>query len=226
MFLSRSISAMPTRAVIFDLDGTLIDTLAPIARAMNEALDSFGLPTHPESAYRRFIGDGVVALVERAAGVGLGPRRDALIESFRSRAVGLQYDPALVFPGVLELLERLRSDRVPHALLSNKPHGDTVSVVARLFPGHAFVRVYGHRPGYPAKPDPASALEIANALEIPPARCVFVGDSETDMKTASAAGMTAVGVSWGMHAPTRLRANGAAEVLSRPAELLDALPYG
>lgn len=216
---------VPLEAVVFDLDGTLVDTLADVASAMNHTLATHALPQHRPDDYRRFIGEGVERLVERAlpaAELDLA-RKDAVVAEFRAYYAEHLLDQSTPYPGVPELLAALTRRRVPMCVLSNKPDPATRRIIAALFPAAGFAAVVGQRPGKPRKPDPSGALELAELMRVAPARCAFVGDTGIDMATARAAGMRAVGVGWGFREPAELRAHGAERLIDHPAQLLDAL---
>jgi phosphoglycolate phosphatase len=208
-------------AVLFDLDGTLLDTLADISNAMNHVLSELGCPTHAPSAYRRFVGDGVPNLVRRA----LPP--DRIDEETVRRAVAAMreeysrrmFDETRPYEGVPEMLRDLGRRELPLTVLSNKPDGLTKECVERLLPGVPFETVRGARDGVPRKPDPAAALEIAQKIGMPPRAFLYLGDTNTDMRTATAAGMLPVGALWGFRDETELRESGAKEVIARPLEL-------
>ncbi|MCA9624233.1 MAG: HAD family hydrolase [Myxococcales bacterium] len=220
---------MHVDAVIFDLDGTLADTLRDIAQAMDRVLASAGLPTHDEDSYRGFVGRGARVLVQLALPEEARDQEEAVLAAFLA-----DYGEHLViatrpYPGVDALLETLasRAPRPRLAVLSNKPHDATQRVVATIFPHHPFDAVYGQRPDWPRKPDPASALALAAELGVEPTRCLFVGDTAVDMETALRAGMTPVGCLWGFRDREELIRAGAAALVSRPAEidrLLDRSP--
>ena len=210
------------RPVIFDLDGTLVDSLDDIADAANRCLVAHDLPTHPTDAYRAFVGDGVRALIERAA-ADTPARWDELERAFRHdypRHLVVRTAP---YPGIVATLQALRRRNHPLAVLSNKPHDATQEVVRALFAEDLFQVVEGHRPERPRKPDPAGAFDVARALGVAPEQAVFVGDTRTDMETAVAAHMTPVGVLWGFRGREELVAYGAQHVVSRAEELLDVL---
>jgi phosphoglycolate phosphatase len=212
-------------AVLFDLDGTLLDTLGDIAAAMNAVLADWGLPVHPQPAYRRFIGDGAVWLARR---VLPEPRRDEetvarCVEAFR-RAYAERGDPTTrPYPGVAGLLDGLTARGLRLAVLSNKPHDFTVALVRRLLGAWPLEPVFGSRPGVPNKPDPTTAVAIAEQHGISPGDWLYLGDTATDMETAGRAGMIAVGVLWGFRGADELRAAGARHLVTRPDEALDLL---
>lgn len=211
----------PVSLVVFDLDGTLADTLTDISASMNRVLATLDLAPLPESDYRQYVGEGVRRLVEQA----LTHRPDVWDEAVtRFRA---DYDDNLVvesrpYDGVPELLAELARRDLPAAILSNKPHAMTRRVVDALFPGVAFTEVVGFRPEVcPRKPDPSSALAIAANAGVDPEQCVFVGDTHVDVETALAARMTPIGVNWGFRSRAELAERGARAVLDRPAQLLE-----
>jgi len=214
-----TLSAMPHRAVIFDLDGTLADTLVDIAGAANHALAELGVPTHPVPRFRYLAGQGLEWLMTEA----LGPARRDLVprgmELFRAYYALHSEDHTAPYAGVPELLDELTRRRVPLAVLSNKPHPATQAVVAKLFARWRFDAVIGHREGHPLKPDPASAIEIANSLNIPPAEWLYIGDTRVDMLTATGAGMFPVGVLWGFREEPELRESGAKAIIRHPSEI-------
>ncbi len=216
---------MTVAAVIFDLDGTLLDTLADIGESMNEVLCRHGLAAHDIDEYRAFVGDGIENLVARslAAGGRDASGAGALIEEFRlvygARAT-LRTAP---YEGIPELLEALGRRALPLTVLSNKPDKLTRKIIERCLGTVPFVDVRGARPDVARKPDPTAALEQAGLLGVAPADTVLVGDSGNDMVTAREAGMFGVGVLWGFRGAPELRAGGAGRLIERPAELLDVI---
>jgi phosphoglycolate phosphatase len=212
---------MPCRAAIFDLDGTLLDSVEDIAASMNRSLAAMGYPTHPLHAYNYFIGEGVKRLVERA----LPPeaRDDASVETFLA---GYRRDymenwnvHTTIYDGIPAFLADMVAANIPMGILSNKPHEATVKCVDHFFPDIPFVYVAGQRDELPRKPDPTVALDIARRMNASPTDCAFVGDTATDMQTATAASMFAAGVSWGFRTETELRENGAQWIGHHPADL-------
>ena len=212
-------------AAIFDLDGTLADTLEDIADAMNRVLGRRALPAHGLAAYRLMIGKGLRNLVGetlppemRSAGT-IAACLDEMLLEYRDHCL----DKTHLYGGIAELTSRLRVAGVGLAVLSNKADELTQRIVGALFEAGRFDVVVGARPGLPLKPDPAAALLVAERLGVPPARLAYLGDSGIDMRTATAAGMIAVGVSWGFRARDELVESGARVVLDRPLELLELL---
>ena len=210
------------RAVIFDLDGTLTNTLQDIAEAMNTALRHLGLPERETDEYRYLVGNGAAVLARRAAG-----DRPELAEELH-RLYQRQYEThsrvhTRPYPGIPELLKTLSEAGIAICVLSNKPHPDTVSVVSYYFPEISFTRVLGQTDRFPVKPDPAGALWIAEELGLRPEEIAYLGDTKVDMECARRAGMHPVGVLWGFRDARELTENGAELLLSAPGELLEHL---
>ncbi len=208
--------------VIFDLDGTLVDTLEDIADAMDRVLALEGAPGHSYDEYRYLIGHGIRNLVTQS----LPPQlRDAeTVARCYERMIADYGEHSLVktrvYEGVPELVRALRADGLPLAVHSNKADAPTQAIVAALLDPSDFVVVAGAREDAPLKPDPAVALAIAARFGLPPARVAYVGDSLVDMRTGTAAGMLPVGASWGFRTPAELRESGAHVVIDYPLELL------
>ena len=217
---------MAPKAILFDLDGTLADTLEGIAWSMNHTLDQFGLPTHPVDAYRRFIGNGVRKLVERALPPGEADRLDEVMAAYMPLLESKGAEMSTAYDGIDAMLGGLAQREVSTAVLSNKPHQATVDVVRHLFPGHRFTAVRGHVDGTPVKPDPTSAHEVLDELGVGPADAWYVGDSDVDMQLAHRAGLLAVGAAWGLRGRDELLAHGARHVIGRPRDLIDLLDGG
>ena len=213
------------RAVAFDLDGTLLNTLEDLANAANAALAAAGYAQHPVAAYRQFVGNGLHMLVKRALPSGeadrLGP--DGFAELVRRTGDNYARDWAVTtrpYPHIPELLKVLRERGVPLAVVTNKPHEWTLRMLAHYFPDKPFLFVQGAMPDLPHKPDPAGALEAARRLGARPDETAFVGDSNVDMHTAANAGMGPVGAAWGFRGAEELLQSGAKHLLNNPLDLL------
>ena len=212
-------------AAVFDLDGTLLDTLADLADSTNAALAAAGHPPHPTDAYRYFVGNGIENLV-RCALPALArddasvARAKAAMEAEYSRRWQAKTQP---YAGVPELLDALSARHIPMAILSNKPQAFTRLTVDELLPRWSFYPVCGAQPDVPRKPDPAAALHIAAALGLSPGACLYLGDTDTDMQTATRAGMYALGATWGFRSGDELRQSGARALLAAPLDLLNFL---
>ncbi len=215
-------------AIIFDLDGTLLDTLDDIAAAMNTVLRRHGHTELTTSAYRRVVGGGIEGMVQRALpGLALPDGEIATyVAEYRREYNERWREHSRPYPGVAEMLRELEKRGVRKAILSNKSHPFTVAMAEALLPGFRFETVRGAMPGVPLKPDPTTACGIAAAWDLEPARVVFMGDSDIDMQTAVAAGMPGAGALWGFRTAEELLANGATVLLETPLDLLRLIPSG
>ena len=213
------------KLVIFDLDGTLLNTIADLAAATNQALQHNGYPTHPEEAYRFFVGNGINKLFERA--LPEGERTEENVLKIRSRFVPYydahNADLSRPYPGISELLRTLQQQGVLIAVASNKYQSATRKLIAHYFPEINFVEVLGQREGIPAKPDPSIVNDILAVTEVKKEEVLYVGDSNVDMQTAHNAGVTAIGVAWGFRPRTELEALHPAHIIERAEELIALL---
>jgi len=212
------------KAVIFDLDGTLLDTINDLADSMNSVLEHFNFPIHDTEAYKYFVGNGMRKLVERAfpeterTEENLKRGHAALLEEYNKR----WDNKTRPYDGIPELLDALLEKGIKVAVLSNKAHEFTKLVVEKFLGKWKFDAVLGERNGL-VKPDPTGALEIAKQLGVETSECLYLGDTAVDMKTATSAGMHAVGVLWGFRKADELKEGGARILISHPAEVLDLL---
>jgi phosphoglycolate phosphatase len=216
---------MPYKAVLFDLDGTLLDTLEDIGNAVNRVLEGKGFPTHELDAYRNFVGNGSAMLISRA--LPIERRTDDVIHTCLTaylddygRNWNVKTKP---YEGIPEMLDALNDRGLKMAILSNKLHAFTKQCATELLSSWDFDAVIGQRDGMPPKPDPASALEVAKRLGLSPADFLYMGDSGVDMKTAVASGMFPVGVLWGFRTMKELRDYGGLALINRPSEILSLL---
>jgi len=212
-------------AIIFDLDGTLLDTLRDIANAANTVLAGHGIPTRDIDEYRYFVGDGMRMLIHRALPEGKrsGETMDDLVEEFRRVYVRNWNVTTRPYPGVSDMLDAVSSRPLGLAVLSNKPDNFTKMCVTEFLSAWTFDVVLGSRPEAPRKPDPTTALAIARTLGVVPKQILYLGDSAVDMKTATAAGMFPVGALWGFRSRTELEESGAQALIERPADLVPLL---
>lgn len=213
------------KLVIFDLDGTLLNTIDDLGHAANFALERCGFPTHELSTYPYFVGNGVGRLLERV----LPPEHRDAATVGRVRAIFQDYyerhlrDHTLPYPGIEEMLDGLASRGVKLAVASNKYQAATSALVAHFFPRLPFEAIHGMRPGIPAKPDPSIVFNVLASVPTPKAEVLYVGDSGIDMETARRACVDSVGVSWGFRPVSELRQFLAQHIISTPAALLDLI---
>ncbi|MCK5219786.1 HAD family hydrolase [bacterium] len=213
---------MPYQAVIFDLDGTLLDTIEDIADAVNQVLLKYNYPTHDTESYKMMVGLGMDQLIQDALPKEV--RDKATLERILKEAGDvygrLWKNKSKPYPGVVALLEALREEKLRIAILSNKPHHFVQVCVEALLPSVKIDVILGAQDSILKKPAPDGALKIAEKLGMLPENILYVGDSGTDMRTAKAANMFAVGVSWGFRSTIELEENGADAVIQDPKALL------
>ena len=213
---------MSYKGVIFDLDGTLLNTLEDLGTSLNHVLEGEGYPTHSMEAYRQFVGDGVEKLVVRA--LPQDKRNSEVVhkclEAYK-KEYGCHWNiKTKPYQGIEELLNELTIRKIKMAVLSNKPHKYTMMCVSELLPNWSFDPICGQRQMVPQKPNPTGALEIATRLDISPNECIFLGDTDVDIKTAIAAGMFPVGALWGFRSEHELHESGAKALIQSPVDLL------
>jgi len=208
--------------IIFDLDGTLVDSLNDIGEAANSALRTLGYPEHSVDRYRYFVGDGLATLARRIVPEGTAEERiRKLVEEFKNQYNTNWNRTSRPYQGIETMLGRLGESGVNLAVLSNKPDDFTQKFISAFFPGVSFGRVFGNREGVPKKPEPQGALAIAEYLGADPGSCMFVGDTSVDILTGKAAGMLSVGVTWGFRDRLELENCGADIIINKPEELID-----
>jgi len=216
----------PFKAVLFDLDGTLLDTLKDLALSMNRVLKKNGFPTHSEEKYRYFVGNGASVLVRRAVPDSIRSDKNVLDRVHKEflKDYAQNWDKnTRPYPGIDQMLDELSKRGLRLAILSNKPHDFTRLCVKRFLGRWHFDMVLGDRPGVPRKPDPSGAIEIANSLNISQDSFLYLGDTSIDMTTATRAEMFPVGVLWGFRDRKELEDSGAKAVISTPCQLLKIL---
>jgi len=213
---------MQFRALISDLDGTLIDTLQDMANAVNTALCRLQLPPHEVSEYRYFVGDGRRTMALRA--LPYDQRDDCTLEQLLAYIAeeydGRWIDNSVPYPGIPEMLDELTRQGIRLAVLSNKPQVYAGPMISTILSGWHFEHVLGESPDRPRKPDPAGALQIIERMNVLPQECIYLGDSGVDMETARAAGMYGVGALWGFRDADELTRAGASLLAHHPADVV------
>jgi phosphoglycolate phosphatase len=212
---------MNFKAVLFDLDGTLLNTLDDLADSMNAALLRMKLPVHPVQSYRYFVGEGVNVLALRVLPEN---RRDGGSVNECLNLMGEEYtrrwaDKTAPYPGITAMLTRLKGKNIVLAVLSNKNDEFTCKAVSRFFSQGLFAIIRGYRKGSPLKPDPFMARQIAKELNIETSDFAYLGDTSTDMITAVKAGMCPIGAKWGFRTEEELLSNGARHIIESPEDL-------
>jgi phosphoglycolate phosphatase len=216
---------MAIQAVIFDLDGTLLDTLADLAAAVNRVLTRQGFPRHDVDAYRWFIGHGSAVLMKRALPpTERSPERiQACLQELLDDYGRNWHHLTRPYDGIVDLLQTLAERHIPMAVVTNKPHRFATLMIAHYFNSSIFGHISGQRDGIPKKPDPSLALATAHEMGVVPGNCLFLGDSAVDIETARRAGMLAVGAAWGFRPVSELRDAGATHVIEQPIDLLSLI---
>ena len=212
------------KAILFDLDGTLVNSLYDLSAAMNFCLENEGFATHDLEKYKYFIGNGIPKLIERALPEGQKtPEKIGEIkEKFLSRYSVHCCDKTAPYEGIHGLLAQLKQKGIKAAIITNKAQNMTDIIIKKLF-GDDFVYVLGKREDFPLKPDPSSARFVMEKLSVAPDECLFVGDSGVDMQTAANAHITSVGVLWGFREREELLLNGARYIIDNPQELISII---
>lgn len=213
---------MKKKLVIFDLDGTLINSLEDLALSVNTLLEHYQLPQHPIENYKYFVGNGVTNLIERALPKQFCEKEfiEMFREEFKKHYFAHQFDHTKPYIGIIELLETLVQSNIKVAIASNKPHEATLMISKRLFPTIPFVSVLGQREGIPTKPDPTIILDILNQEKNNRSEVLYVGDSGVDIETAQRAQVESIGVLWGYRTKEELLANGCTNFIKTPSELI------
>ncbi|NLC67883.1 MAG: HAD family hydrolase [Clostridiaceae bacterium] len=213
---------MNYKAVIFDLDGTLLDSIEDLADSMNTVLEEAGYPAHDIETYKYYVGNGMKNLVLQSLPESHKDSRSVehFIQRMQEEYSRRWNKKTRPYDGIPELLDKLREKNIQVAVLSNKPDKFTKLIVKELLSSWHFSAVYGDREGIPKKPDPGGALEIAGMLGLQPKNILYLGDTGVDMQTANNAGMFAVGALWGFRKKEEILSNGAAALISNPLDLL------
>ena len=211
-----------TKLVIFDLDGTLLNSLQDLATSTNYALQRHGYPTHELPAFRYFVGNGIDKLLERALPEAERSRENVLKirEDFMAYYAEHKADFTAPYDGICELLKTLKRHQLLLAVASNKYHAATQELIPEYFGEGVFDFVYGQREGIPAKPNPTIVFDIMKEAGVSKEEVLYVGDSGVDMRTAVNSGVTSIGVTWGFRDRKELLANGAQYIADEPYEIM------
>ena len=219
---------MKFRAAIFDMDGTLINSLEDLADSVNEMLAHYGFPPHELEKYRYYVGNGARKLIERTVPSDRASDRALIDEALKyydgcyQRRLTNKTKP---YDGIIEMLERLKAKKIPRGVVTNKQDFAAQFITEKMFPRGMFDAVIGDRDGLPRKPDPTKALKIASEFGVEPAAVAYFGDSSVDMQTARNAGFFAIGVTWGFRPRSELLENGAQLLIDHPLELFDHVRF-
>ncbi len=213
------------KACIFDMDGTVANTINSIAYFANNALNSEGLPSIDIDKYKHLVGNGARTLVERMLKT-VGADAKLFDKVFAKYSTDYENDFLYLtepYEGILDMLKRLKEKGITTAILSNKPHSTAIKVNDALFSSTLIDLCYGARDGINLKPDPAGIFEILKELGLKKEECLYIGDTATDMKTGKSAGLYTVGVLWGFRERDELEKNGSDAIISHPSELIDII---
>lgn len=209
------------KALIFDLDGTLINSLYDIALSMNKVLEKHNYPTHDINKYNYFVGDGAFVLVKNAMPKSATENEiENILKSFIEIYDQGIHNNTKPYDGIYEMLEKLEKMKIKKSILSNKPHKFTLKYVENLFNNFEFLEVHGQKVDIPKKPDPTMAKEIATKLNTSCEEIIFVGDTATDIKTAKNANMISIGVAWGFRPVEELQEAGADFIAYTPMDII------
>ena len=211
---------MRIKGIIFDLDGTLLDTLADLGNSVNRALIEYGYPANPIEDYRYFVGEGGKNLIRKAMHEeSLTPEMEPIIERFKEIYDENYNKETCIYDGITDLLDWLDENDIEYAVLSNKFHEFTLKTVDEYFPGRRFSAVVGMQADKPIKPDPALVYEILDTFTCEKEEVILVGDTKVDIETAKNAGLFALGVTWGFRDIGELIENGADAIADTPDEI-------
>lgn len=219
----------PCRLCVFDLDGTLMNTIADLATACNYALSTLGYSMHPTSAYRDFVGNGIYVLFERSLRAAGAPEAEMaslvqqMVVPFKDYYGRHNADHSTPYEGIPELLQQLQERGIALAVASNKYQAATETIVHHFFPSIRFASILGQRDDVPKKPDPTIVFESMQAVGCSADQVRYIGDSDVDMQTAHNAGVFAIGVTWGFRTEAELKKEGANALVHLPLEILDFL---
>ena len=208
------------KLVIFDLDGTLLNTISDIGKACNHVLEEMGFPTHPITAYNFMVGNGIRKLMERAQPDATEEQINELLDKFKSYYSEHCTEATKPYPGIQDLLKELVSKEIKLAVASNKYQEATSKIISYYFPDIPFVAVEGQKENMPCKPDPSIVFSILLQCPTPKAEILMVGDSAVDIETARRACIDSAGVTWGFRPVSELRKAYAGTIVYTPEDIL------
>ena len=221
-------AAVTAKAAVFDLDGTLIDSLEDLADSVNEVLTAHGFPTFEVDLYRYKVGNGSRKLIERVLPedkAGDEALADTLLAEYKECYAKNILNKTRPYAGIFNMLKRLKEMGVPMAVCTNKHQSAAGEICRELFAEGTFVEVIGDQPGLPRKPDPLKVLKLAEKMGVSPKEVAYFGDSSVDMETARNAGAIALGVTWGFRTREELEESGARFILEMPADLFTKVEF-
>lgn len=213
---------MKYKILVFDLDGTLVDSITDLAIAVNKGLESIGLPTHEIVEYKHFVGNGREKLIDRAMGESSNNEklRNTVSDIFNDYYAQHCNDNTCAYEGCADLLQKLTEMDIMTAVLSNKPDEFVAQILKKVYPEHRFDMAWGKRPDLPCKPDKKALLTMLSELGLSPSECLYIGDSNVDVFTAKNAGVDMLGVEWGFRGRAELIDAGADAVVATAAQIL------
>ena len=215
---------MKPKALIFDLDGTLINSLVDITNCANKAIKDLGFETHSYEDFKKFVGEGAWNLLKNALPEGTSKEIiDEAFAKYQKYYEKEKFDNTYVYDGIFELLQFCKSQEIKMAVFSNKPHIFTIACIEQFFSDDLFLMTIGQSEQTPKKPNPQGALDISKFLKMEPNQIWFIGDTKTDILTAKAANMKSVGCLWGFRGENELKEFGADFIISHPSELVEIL---
>ncbi len=208
---------------IFDLDGTLINSLNDLACAMNHALTKNRFPAHETERYRQMVGNGISVLADRAVAASAEHYtpsvKEAILSDFSAYYTAHCLDHTVPYPEIPSVLSDLDKAGILCAVNSNKPDHFTKHIVTSLFPSFSFASIFGKHDGIPCKPAPDGVRTILNTLSVVPSECIYIGDSNVDIRTARNAGILSIGVTWGFRTESELLSEGASYIAHTPTDI-------
>ena len=219
---------MKYKAAIFDMDGTLINSLEDLADSVNETLAYYNFPTHAIEKYKYFVGNGARKLIQRVL-----PKEKSVDNNFVDEVIAHYnscYERRLTnktkpYDGIIDALKKIKSMKIPIGVCTNKQNFAAIEIVDKLFPKNIFDEVIGDQKGLPRKPDPTKVLKISAQFKVEPKFVAYFGDTSVDMETAHNAGFLSIGVTWGFRPKSELIQSGAEIIIDSPSEIFTNVEF-